>query len=353
MKLLFITQVVDDRDAVLGFLPTWLRELAARVEQLTVVTFQAGTLPQLPPNVEVRSLGREKGHGAAKILWYLRRELRRAVRERGCDAVLTHMVPKYAVLARRLAVPEEIPQFLWYTHAGVNRWLRWSEPLVRKIFTASPESLRIETTKRVVTGHGIDTSFLRPEAGAAVPGRLLTIGRFTPSKDVETMVRGLAALRAAGVPATLEVVGDGLVPSDAEYRRQMEALVDKLSIREFVQFRGAIPYREIPPVYRRAWVFLSASRTGSVDKAVLEAMACGVPVLTSNDSFVRILGEEYRFSDRGVEELAAKAKSLLLCSEAERARRGAELRGIVERDHAVGPLMARLVREMEAGAGAR
>jgi glycosyltransferase involved in cell wall biosynthesis len=353
VRLLFVTQVVDDGDAVLGFLPTWLRELAARVEALTVVAFQLGAMPAFPKNVEVRTLGRERGRRGAALLLAFRSEVRRAVRERGCDTVLVHMVPKYAVLARRLAVPRRIPIYLWYTHAGVNRWLRWSEPLVEKIFTASEESLTIETHKKVVTRHGIDVGFLRPDAGQTpAAGKLVTVGRFTPSKDVEFLLRALAALRGAGARASLDVIGDGLVPSDAEYRERMLALRRELGLEEAARFEGAIPYKKIPPIYRGGAIFVSASRTGSVDKAILEAMACGTPVLTSNASFRAILPPDHIFAERSIEDFVAKAKNILGWDPARRAREGARLRAIVERDHAVAPLMDRLVSEMAPRAAA-
>ncbi len=348
MRLLFLTQVVDDEDAVLGFVPTWLRELAARVERLVVVTVRAGAMPELPSNVEVRSLGKERGVRGLPMLLAFRREMRRAVTEVRCDAVLTHMVPKYAVLARWLGVPRSVRQFLWYTHAGVNHWLLRSERIVDKIFTASEESLRIETRKRVVTRHGIDVGFLRPDpAEGFVPGRLVTVGRLTPSKDVESLLRGLAALRATGVDASLDLVGGGLVASDAGYGRAMAQLAAEIGVGDRVVFSGAIPYRHIPAVYRGAALFVSASRTGSVDKAVLEAMACGTPVLTSNESFGPLLPDRCRFPARDTGAFASRAAALLALAPEARAREGAALRAIVARDHAVGPLMDRLVAEME------
>lgn len=350
MRLCFVTQVVDDDDAVLGFLPSWLRELATRVEELWVVTFALGKPPELPPNVRVHSLGRERGVKGLRLLLSLRRELRRAVREGGCDRVLVHMVPKYAVLAHWLGVPRRVPIYLWYTHAGVNRWLEWCEPLVVKIFTASEESLRIETPKKVVTRHGIDVAFLRPDLkGEPAPDSLLTVGRLTPSKDVGFLLEGCAALARAGIGARLEVVGDGLVPSDVAYRADMERLAAQLGIARNVRFVGAVPYRKIPSVYRSAQLFVSASRTGSVDKAVLEAMACGVPVLTSNESFRAILPPEHTFAPRDLTQFVERARAVLGWDAAERRRRGADLRAIVARDHAVGPLMSRLVSEMEEG----
>jgi glycosyltransferase involved in cell wall biosynthesis len=300
--------------------------------------------------VRVVSLGRERGVKGARLLLRFRKELRRAVKIGGCDRVLVHMVPKYAVLARRLAVPRSVPIYLWYTHAGVNRWLHWSEPLVVKIFTASEESLRIPTAKKVVTRHGIDVDFLRPDpSGAPEAGKLVTVGRFTPSKDVGFLLEGCAALVQAGLDVKLDVVGGGLVPSDADYEAAMGELAKKLALDTRVRFEGAVPYKKIPPVYRRGSLFVSASRTGSVDKAVLEAMACGTPVLTSNEAFRAILPEPFAFAARDLGEFTAKARAILTWEPSRRRREGEALRALVVRDHAVAPLVERLVAEMETG----
>lgn len=348
MKLIFITQNVDDGDAVLGFLPGWLRELAARVDKLVVITFEAGTPPSFPSNVSIRSLGRERGAGNLKLLLQLRRELKRAVKVDGCDTVLAHMVPKYAVLARWLAVPKRIPIYLWYTHAGVNRWLRWSEPMVTKIFTASEESLTIPTNKKVVTRHGINIHYLQPSpAEPPERGKLVTVGRLTPRKDVETLIRGVAALRGRNVNITLDVIGGSMAEGDDAYASRMRALCKDLKCDDIISFHGAVPYKSIAPIYRKAWIFVNASRTGSVDKAVLEAMACGSLVLTSNISFLPILRKPFRFDEGNVDDFANKAAELLQLDETARAARGAELRAIVQRDHAVAPLMERLVGEMQ------
>ncbi|MBI3818214.1 MAG: glycosyltransferase family 4 protein [Planctomycetes bacterium] len=350
MKLIFITQNVDDGDAVLGFLPGWLRELSARVDRIIVITFQAGALPAMPPNVEIRSLGRERGARGIRLLMNYRRELRRALREGG-DTLLAHMVPKYAVLARWLGVPKSIPMYLWYTHAGINRWLRICEPMVNKIFTASEESLRLPTSKKVVTRHGIDINYLAPAAGEVpAPGKLTTVGRLTPSKDAETLIRGCAALRARGENVQLDVIGGSMAGGDDAYAGRMRTLCKELNCEDSVQFAGFVPYKEIAPVYRSAWIFVNASRTGSVDKAVLEAMACGSLVLTSNESFVHILPPEHRFRERDTDDFVKKASSLLRLDDGARAAAGASLRAIVERDHAVAPLMARLVAEMQESA---
>ena len=70
MKLLFLTQVLDSRDAVLGFVSRWVRGLAAHVEQVRVIALEVGDTSDLPENVDWRELGR---HGrVGRFLRYKR-----------------------------------------------------------------------------------------------------------------------------------------------------------------------------------------------------------------------------------------------------------------------------------------
>jgi len=115
---------------------------------------------------------------------------------------------------------------------------------------------------------------------------------------------------------------------------------------------GARPYREVPELYRRATLLVNASLTGSVDKVVLEAMACERPVLTCNESFehvFRSLGadaERLVFAPGDGAGLAARISALLDSGAAERAALGTRLRRIVAAEHEVDALMARLVDVM-------
>ena len=58
MKLLFLTQVLDEGDAVLGFVPRWIQGLARNCERVRVIALEKGETSSLPPNVDVRVVGR-------------------------------------------------------------------------------------------------------------------------------------------------------------------------------------------------------------------------------------------------------------------------------------------------------
>jgi hypothetical protein len=66
MHLVVLTQVLDRDDAVLGFFHGWCEAFAEHVTRLTVVAQRVGDV-QLPGNVDVRSLGKERGGGRVAI----------------------------------------------------------------------------------------------------------------------------------------------------------------------------------------------------------------------------------------------------------------------------------------------
>jgi len=356
VKLVFVTQVLDPGDAVLGFVARWVEGLAARCDAVRVLALEVGEA-QWPSNVDVRVIGRR-----GRIARYLRyrRFLSEAFGRDGFDTLLTHMVPRYSNLAAGLARRHRVGHFLWYTHKGVDRRLLRAVDQVEKVFTASAESLRVETPKRVVTGHGIDVSHFDPRAeDPAVPRRLLSVGRLTPAKDPLTLLAAFSILISRGHDLYLDLVGAGLTGGDGAFERTVSEQIalggEQVAAR--VERHGAIGYQKIPAFYGRASVFVSTSLTGSVDKVVLEAMASGRPVLTCNESFPPIfaelgpVAEQLTFEKGNAQQLAERIEGLLALDAKGRHELGLALRGLVERDHEIDRLMDRLVHEMGHSGG--
>jgi glycosyltransferase involved in cell wall biosynthesis len=352
VKLVFLTQTVDAGDAVLGFVPRWLCGLARHCEEVRVIALEAGDLSTLPENVSVRVVGRR-----GRLLRWLRyrAHLSEALERDGFGRILAHMVPRYVLLARGPAARAGVPLYLWYTHAAVDRRLEVALGAVEKVFTASPESLRVDTRKRVVTGHGIDLAhFARQAEQVTARPRLLSVGRLTAAKDPLTVLAALASLVGRGHDLALDWVGDGMTAADVEYGKAVKQRVAELGLSERVRFAGAVPYREVPRWYAESTLVVNASRTGSLDKTVLEAMAMGRAVVSCNEAVPPVLAalgqerEQLRFSPGDAPALAARLEALLELGPAGREQLGLRLRAVVEKDHEVESLMARLVREMEA-----
>lgn len=137
-----------------------------------------------------------------------------------------------------------------------------------------PPARLVKITTGVDTGRfrGGDAGDLRQRWGCSGNDLIFGyVGGLRPEKDVETMVR---AFHAAGLAeARLVLVGDG------QERGKLEALAAQLGVRDRVVFAGAS--RDPAACYRAFDVFVLSSATEGLPNAVLEAMATGLPVLST------------------------------------------------------------------------
>src|SRR5215203_3071150 len=105
---------------------------------------------------------------------------------------------------------------------------------------------------------------------------VLYVGRFAPLKNVALLVEAFARLAQRRERTHLLLVGDG--PLEPALRKQAE----ELRIHDRVKFAGSVPNRELAPYYSAADVFALPSKFDNSPNAVLEAMACEVPVVATN-----------------------------------------------------------------------
>jgi glycosyltransferase involved in cell wall biosynthesis len=128
--------------------------------------------------------------------------------------------------------------------------------------------------------NGVDTEFFVPDAGprqGSAVSRLLFVGRFQAQKNLPWLLEQLAAVRRAGSPSfTLDLVGDG------PQRAVMEDRVKALQINDIVHFHGWLDRGELRAHYQAADIVINPSTYEGMPNVVLEAMACGRPVLASN-----------------------------------------------------------------------
>ena len=272
MRLLIVTQTVDTEDPVLGFFVCWIEEFSKYTERIEVICLKEGKY-ELPANVRVHSLGKERGRANRSayawrflsLSWRLRHDY---------DAVFVHMNPEYVVLGGPLWRLWDKRIALWYTHKSVNLKLRVAAIFANVIFTASKESFRLQSKKVRVMGHGIDTDFFSPAPFVRRGDWALSAGRLMPSKRHD-----LAIQRAAEEGRVLRIAGEG------PERARLEALAQKLHAT--VQFLGALTQAQLRDEYRTAAQFIHTSETGSLDKVVLEAIACGLPIVTNDPALKR------------------------------------------------------------------
>jgi glycosyltransferase involved in cell wall biosynthesis len=288
MRLLICTQVLDEHDPILGFFHHWVEEFSQECESVIVICLKEGN-HSLPSNVQVLSLGKERGASRVKYLFNFYSHI--WSERKAYDAVFVHMNQVYVLLGGAFWHAWGKKIGLWYVHRSVTFSLEIATMIVDRIFTTSPESFRIATRKRLMLGHGIDTARFAP--GAHIESdtlRLLTVGRIAETKGILMMLQVAGTLRAQGIGVMLTIVGAGVLPADIAYEAMLRAYTAAHDLADTVRFAGAMTQEELPAMYASADVFLNFSATGSMDKAVLEALACGTPVVTTNAAFKELLG---------------------------------------------------------------
>jgi glycosyltransferase involved in cell wall biosynthesis len=352
-RLVFITQAYDPAATILGVTRDWVDALARHCDGVDVIAGSA-PLPRLPStSVRVASLGKERGVGRAGQTLRLARALATSVPRAG--AVFVHMVPRLVLLAYPFAALARRPLALWYAQGGVDPSLRLASRLARHILTPTRDSfpLRGAAIERrlTVTGHGVDTSRYAPDATPpATPSRILAAGRLSPSKRYDLLLNATARLPDRAW--LLRIAGPPLYPSDQAHATSLQDLAANLGIAAQVEFAGAIPYQRMPAEYRAAWVLGHTSATGSLDKVVLEAMACGTPVLSTAASSRTALGtlaDTLWCPDQSPDAVAGALANVLRWSPARRQEVGTAARAIVERDHGLDTWARRVVRLLGVG----
>ena len=125
---------------------------------------------------------------------------------------------------------------------------------------------------------GVDTGRYTPgeDSGRSGSGvRVLCVARLVRHKGHATLLRALAALAGDGLQLEATLVGDG------PERGELERLAAELGIGGQVRFAGALGQDELPAVYRDHDVFCLPTLSEAVGVVNMEAMACGLPVVSS------------------------------------------------------------------------
>lgn len=347
-RLLLFNLATDEKDPILGFTVDWVRALAARVPNVDVITMRSGTT-DLPGNVRVYSIGKERGWTEARRLVEFYRRLGLLLHEQTYDACFAHMQERFALLAAPLLKLKHIPVTLWYVHPHTPLALRAAIRTVDRVITASSSSCRVRSSKVLVTGHGIDTDRYVPAFCDRSRFRVLAVGRVTPIKRLELLVDAATCLQSP-LKQALEVRIIGPTDfSDINYEAALRRRVSEMGVASQVDFIGPLGTEELIAEYQAADVIVSLTRAGSFDKSAIEGMSCGLPLLTMNPAFTPQLlaaGMPGPIEDGNAEALGRAIGWLADVPVEERRRWGLALRTDVIRAHSLQRLADLLVNQI-------
>jgi glycosyltransferase involved in cell wall biosynthesis len=353
MRMLWFNLATDLNDPILGFTTRWIRTLAARVECIHAITMRAGRV-ELPGNVRVYSVGKEKGYSEPRRAAMFYRHLFRILREERIDVCFSHMMPIFTILAAPVLKRKGIPVVTWYAHPSLTWPLKLAHHLSDCMVTSLATAYPYKHDKLIVVGQGIDTTLFAPDAQVARdnPPLILSVGRLSPVKGHPTLLKAAALLRQRWEnPFRVVIVGEPRGPWDEPYVRSLQQQVKELALEGIVLFEPGVPMECLPQWYRRCRVHVNLTPSGFGDKVAWEAMACGRPSLLANAGFHETLGkyaEDLLFDPEDFEALASKLALLLAHSQREHDEIGMYLRQQVIRTHSLEGLASKLMSLFEA-----
>ena len=137
---------------------------------------------------------------------------------------------------------------------------------------------------------------------------VLTVGTVQPRKNIKGLLRAMVHLKAAG--RTWPLIHAG--PLGWHYQDTLQE-IDRLGLEGSVRFLGRVPLPELVTLYNMASVFVYPSFYEGFGLPVLEAMACGCPVIASNTSSLpEVVGEAGLLIDPRSAEAIADAITVVM-----------------------------------------
>jgi glycosyltransferase involved in cell wall biosynthesis len=240
--------------------------------------------------------GGERGTGLQRLrrLVWNQAELPRLARRQGASLIFTpapegYLGPQHipqAVMVhdlRPISHPERSLQSLYF-RAWVLPLLRSCRHILTNSQHTATEIQRcagIADDRLSVIPLGYDAEAFRPQAqeSESLQDRpyLLHVGQAYPHKNLRRLVLAFAQVAVRDPDIRLVLAGK---PHPKETMR-LKRLVAELELTERIDFRSYVPYEALPELYRRAVAFLYPSLWEGFGLPILEAMACGTPVITS------------------------------------------------------------------------
>ena len=310
----------------------WASAFAERGHEVHLLT-QHAAVASYPADVRIHRLPHWGGLG-----YFLNRgAAMRLARSLQPDAINAHYASGYGTLAPRLTSAPLILN-VWgsdvYEFPETSRLHRWllRSNLKRADAVVSTSGVMADRTRAIcpelsevtVVPFGVDAGVFSPAPKADGQRVIGTVKTLAPKYGIDTLIEAFSLLnRMDGMAGVrLRLVGDG--PS----RAALEALAVRLGISDHVDFIGPVSHDRVPGELHRLDVYVALSRaeSESFGVAVIEASACGLPVVVSR---VGGLPEVVEHGATGLvvpkedAASAAAAMAILLGDEQKRAAMGA------------------------------
>jgi glycosyltransferase involved in cell wall biosynthesis len=240
-----------------------------------------------------------------------------------------HLLPRFSGVKSVFTLHDLVFCFYPETHKLLNRWfltlmmprfLKAADAVIAVSEHTKKDAIHmygVHENKIKVIHEGVNAGFRRRPADAvaavrhrySLPDRfILSVGTIEPRKNFTSLVEAYHALKNLGTDCRLVIVGKRGWLYEGFFRRLRE-----LGLEDEVIFPGFVPDDDLPPLYSAADLFVFPSLYEGFGLPVLEAMACGTPVVTSNaSSLPEVVGDAALLVDPNDVQALIRAMSAVL-----------------------------------------
>lgn len=189
----------------------------------------------------------------------------------------------YIVSLRGVDVPGYNQKFGWYykLYKPLTK-LVWKHARAVIANSQHLKQLALRTNPDLsieVIPNGVNTELFKPVAESKKFKKFTVTAGGTvmgPKKGLEYLVEGFALFHKQHPDSELLLFGDGVL------KPKLEAMVRELGIEQAVRFTGIVSHKELARSLPRCHVFCLPSLNEGMSNAMLEAMACGIAVISSD-----------------------------------------------------------------------
>lgn len=261
-----------------------------------------------------------------------------------CDVIHLRIPSPGAIFAFRMARARRKPIFLLVVgdyaallphlgYAGIKKTLfamyvafeEWAVRFMteRALTFANGRALREKHQAHGAIVHETRTTTLslldiatRSDTCAQQRIRILTVSRIDPRKGLRTLPAMIAALAAEGLDVSVDIVGPPIGLIGESERDAIAAEANRLGVADRLTLHGAVALDRLMPMYREFDLFVLPTRPGEgIPRVLMEAMAAGLPVVTTNVSGIGSLITDQEngllVPDASIDALVSAVRSLI------------------------------------------
>ena len=279
---------MDEEDQLLSHQAEIVNLIAREYDHVSVLTGRIGKVT-IPSNVTLKSYNWVRGKKISNIFNLIKSYIL-IKKSNDISIIFSHMTLMQSLLLLPLTKFQRVRHYLWYAHKSKNIYLQFSARLFDGLITSTRDSCPVKNVRVYPIGQTINADKFTPKKLIDYPIiKLIHIGRFDPIKNISEIIRVVDKSRAHFPNLTLDIIGSASSISSKKYEQEVKSQFVHSTTQGWLKFFPGVPREEIPYLLEKSHAFIH-SCNAALDKVILEANLSNVPVVTSNEEFIKSFG---------------------------------------------------------------